>query len=157
MRSPWLTGLAVVGIAACVPSDGPTMRPGDDCLRCHGNDPGGPETGPVQHATPWSLGGTVYASPDAGADEGIEGAHVEVTDENGFTFDLETNLVGNFYSAESVAFPINVCVSRGSATSCMLTPAPIGACNYCHNVPPPSSPSIGSAEGRITAPNGFVP
>ena len=124
------------------------MRPGDDCLRCHGGDPGGPETGRVTHASPaWSLAGTVYPTPDADANAGIEGAEVQVTDANGFSFGLKTNLVGNFYSAESVAFPLSVCVSWSGATQCMQSPAPNGACNYCHTVPP-----NGNAPGRIAVP-----
>ena len=147
MRAAAFCALAALGALGCIPADGPTMRPGDDCLRCHGMDPGGPETGPVRPATPWSLAGTIYAAPDADPNAGIEGAEVQLTDANGFSFTLETNLVGNFYSAESVAFPLTVCVSRGGATQCMQTPAPNGSCNYCHAIPP-----NGNAGGRITAP-----
>jgi len=137
---------ALLGLA-CIPDNGPTMRPGDDCLRCHGGHPGGPETGPVQHATSWSLAGTVYAIAGAGPDEGVQGARVKVTDAKGFVFEVETNLVGNFYSAETVALPLIVCVERNGVTQCMEAPAPSGACNYCHTVPPNQN-----APGHIAAP-----
>ncbi|BDG10004.1 hypothetical protein [Anaeromyxobacter paludicola] len=138
--------LALAALAACTPENGPTMRPGEDCLRCHGGSPasGG---GEEERATPWSLAGTVYAAPGADASAGIEGAAVQVTDANGFAFTLTSNLVGNFYSAETVAFPIRVCVARGGAVRCMESPSPHGACNACHALPPQ-----GNAEGRIAAP-----
>jgi len=161
MTGTWrLIVLAALGSSACVPSDGPTMRPGDDCLRCHGNHPGGTdEAGPVQKATFWSLAGTVYSAFNSDPNSGIEGAHVEITDNTGFSFDLETNLVGNFYSAESVAFPLQrVCVTSGGATRCMEDPAPNGACNYCHTQPPPTiqPPLTMPIPGRICSGPGCV-
>jgi hypothetical protein len=138
--------LAGLALAACTPSNGPLMRPGDDCLRCHGGSSGG--TGEESdEATPWSLAGTVYPTLDANADAGIEGVDVQVTDASGFAFHLHTNLAGNFYSAEQVAFPLQVCVSRNGATRCMEASSPHGACNLCHALPP-----LGEAEGRIAAP-----
>ncbi len=127
-------------LAACTPEDGPLMRPGDDCLRCHGGSPGGEEE---RHATPWSLAGTVYPSVDATVGAGIEGVDVQVTDANGFAFTLHSNLVGNFYSAETVAFPLRVCVARSGVTTCMEGPAQSGACNACHTP---------AEAGRIFAP-----
>ncbi len=139
-----LLGLAIV---ACTPENGPLMRPGDDCLRCHGGSPGGSAGQEVRHATPWSLAGTVYPAVDANANAGIEGVDVQVTDAKGFAFTLHSNQVGNFYSAEGVTFPLRVCVSREGRVQCMEGPAPHGACNYCHAVPP-----LGQATGRIAAP-----
>ncbi len=140
--------VAAVALGACVPDNGPTMRPGEDCLRCHGGSPyanvGGGET---RHATPWSLAGTVYPTAGAAASAGIEGVDVQVTDASGATFVLHSNLVGNFYSAEKVAFPIRVCVARNGATRCMESSSPNGACNGCHAVP-----GRGEADGRIAAP-----
>jgi hypothetical protein len=130
-------------LAACAPENGPLMRPGDDCLRCHGGSPGG---GEERHATPWSLAGTVYASADANPDTGIEGVDVQVRDANGFAFTLHSNLAGNFYSAETVAFPVDVCVSRNGSVTCMESSAPHGSCNLCHAVPP-----LNGAGGRIAA------
>jgi hypothetical protein len=141
--------LAGLALAACTPDNGPTMRPGDDCLRCHGGaTPGSTTEGlPVHHATPWSLAGTAYPSLDSGANAGIEGVDIQVTDARGFTFTLHSNLAGNFYSAETVAFPLHVCASRNGLARCMESPSPHGACNYCHALPP-----LGDAPGRITAP-----
>jgi len=142
--------LALAGLAltACTPSNGPLMRPGDDCLRCHGGSPGGRGgQSEEEDATPWSLAGTVYPTLDSNADAGIEGVDVHVTDATGFSFHLHTNLAGNFYSAERVAFPLQVCVSRSGAQRCMEGAAPHGACNLCHGLPP-----LEGAEGRIAAP-----
>jgi len=137
--------LAGITLAACTPENGPLMRPGDDCLRCHGGSSGG---GAEHRATPWSFAGTVYADASAAANAGIEGVDIQVNDANGFAFTVHSNLVGNFYSAESVAFPMTVCVSRnGARPTCMEAAAPHGACNLCHAVPP-----LDGAEGRIFAP-----
>ncbi len=126
-------------VAGCLPADGPLMRPGEDCLACHS------ETAPAgQRARTWSLAGTVYPSAEADASAGVEGAQVEVTDAAGRSFSLRTNQAGNFYSAESVAFPLRLCVSHGGASRCMEAPAASGACNACHLV-------VGEI-GRIVAP-----
>ena len=144
----WAAAAAAATLAACVPDNGPLMRPGDDCLRCHGGSPGGAEEGlETRQATRWSLAGTVYATVDAAPGAGVQGAHVQVTDAKGFAFQLQTNEAGNFYSAESVAFPLHVCVDRNGKLSCMDTPVPHGACNFCHTVPPRED-----AIGRIAAP-----
>ncbi len=143
----WAAVLAGAALWACTPENGPTMRPGDDCLRCHGGQTPGTSLGETRQARAWSLAGTVYATVDASVSAGVEGATVHVVDAKGFTFDLHSNLAGNFYSAESVAFPLRVCVDRNGRTNCMETPAPHGACNYCHTVPPRQD-----ALGRIAAP-----
>ncbi len=139
--------VAGIVLVACTPENGPLMRPGEDCLRCHGGSPYGSQGQEVHHATPWSLAGTVYSEVNANANAGIEGVDVQVTDANGFAFTLHTNLVGNFYSAETVTFPVRVCVSRAGSARCMESPSPNGACNYCHALPPK-----GDADGRIAAP-----
>ena len=143
-----IVSLAMVVVAACTPENGPLMRPGEDCLRCHGGSAGGTGGLPVEEeedeATPWSFAGTVYPTVNASAGSGIEGVSVQVTDSSGFTVEVRTNLAGNFYSAERVAFPLRVCVSRGGSVQCMLGPAPHGACNFCHALPPAAG-----ALGRI--------
>lgn len=131
----------VLLLAGCVPADGPLMRPGEDCLACHS-----PAAPPGQHARDWSLAGTVYAAPEVDATAGVEGAQVQVDDAGGRSFSLRTNQAGNFYSAESVTFPLRVCVSRGGGTRCMVAAVENGACNACHQ-----PASIGGA-GRIAAP-----
>jgi hypothetical protein len=140
--------LAMIGVvaAACTPENGPLMRPGEDCLRCHGGSAGGTGGIDVEEATPWSFAGTVYPTVDADAGAGIEGVSVKVTDAAGFTVAVRTNLAGNFYSAERVAFPLRVCVTRSGSVQCMLGPAPHGACNFCHALPP-----VAPALGRIAS------
>ncbi len=154
MRRPvgFAAALALV-LGACTPDNGPTMRPGDDCLRCHGGSAStaqvrGEEGGEGEDdARAWSLAGTVYPSVNSSASAGIEGVDVEVTDAAGFSFVLQSNVVGNFYSAEKVAFPLRVCVGRNGARRCMESLAQNGACNSCHALPP-----FEEASGRIAAP-----
>lgn len=144
MRRALLAVLSASALA-CTPENGPTMVPGEDCLQCHGGGGGGGER--VDGARAWSLAGTVYATTGASAEAGIEGVDIQVTDATGFSFTLHSNLVGNFYTAESVAFPARVCVSRRGSVQCMEGGAPNGACNSCHSIP-----ASGDAEGRVAAP-----
>jgi hypothetical protein len=113
------------------------MEPGRDCLRCHG---GG-------EATRWTVAGTVYPAADSAAGAGILGATVRVRDATGWSFGLRTNAAGNFYSAEKVAFPIQVCVDYRGASSCMSDGVASGGCNSCH-----AAPGAGGEAGRITVP-----
>ncbi len=143
MRGAAVIVLLVAG--GCVPEQGPTMRPGDNCLRCHGGVPAGSQEG-GHNARPWTFAGTVYSAVDAPADAGIEGAAIDVTDSSGRSFSVHSNLVGNFYSAESLVFPLKVCVEYGGLARCMTSLSPHGACNYCHATPP-----LDDAPGRIVA------
>lgn len=67
--------------------EGPTHRPGQRCLACHGADysPGGQV---------FVVAGTVYRAADDVA--GLPGAEVEVTDDRGDVFFVESNRAGNF-------------------------------------------------------------
>jgi hypothetical protein len=89
----------------------------------------------------------VYPTPDADPNAGVLGASIRVTDATGWSFSLGTNLAGNFYSAEPVTFPLQVCVEQGGAARCMETLAAYGSCNACHAWPPANG-----APGRITIP-----
>ena len=147
MRAALLS--VALGLLACVPADGPLMEPGQDCLRCHGgatvpNTPQNPGF-EVRHARTWTLAGTVYGATDADLSAGILGAYVDVTDANGFSFQLRTNEAGNFYSAESVVFPLTVCVELGGTKTCQQSTTAYGSCNACHTVPPTNG-----AAGRLT-------
>ncbi len=142
-----ICGCAALLLVACTPENGPLMRPGEDCLRCHGGSPGGSQGEREEHAPAWSIAGTVYAATNASASAGVAGADVDVTDATGFRFQLHSNLAGNFYVADAVTFPVQVCVTRNGHRSCMEGTSPHGACNYCHAIPP-----TGGAEGRIAAP-----
>jgi hypothetical protein len=57
---------------------------------------------------------------------------------------LKSNVAGNFYTADPLAFPVAVAVTRGGKPSLMK--APSGGCNSCHA----KSPRNG-ARGRIFA------
>ncbi len=124
-------------VAACGGEGSPIMRPGEDCLRCHG---GG-------EASRWTVAGTVYPAPGAARDAGVLGAYVHVRDANGWAFALRTNAAGNFYTAEAVAFPLQVCVEWAGASTCMSAPVTRGGCNACHALP-----ASGGAAGRISTP-----
>jgi hypothetical protein len=99
------------------------MDPGGDCLSCHGGQVSAPR---------WTVAGTLYGAPYVPGSAGLEGAHVLVTDANGRSLTLRTNRVGNFYTAESLAFPLHVCAVRGGTTSCMGEAVTRGSCNVCH-------------------------
>jgi len=103
MRRPVLGAVLAGGLAACIGTtpqeeaeqalgddsaeEGPTHRPGQPCLVCHGEDhsPGGEV---------FVLAGTVYRRADDV--DGLEGAEVEVTEDDGDVFTVRTNRVGTF-------------------------------------------------------------
>jgi hypothetical protein len=116
-------------LAACQPVDSPIMLPGDDCLSCH--TVGGEGAGHV-----WTLAGTVFTGPQAAVTDGVQGAQVLVTDSNGKALTLGTNEAGNFYTAESLQFPVHVEVQQGNTRIGMDGHPAVGACNTCHNDPP---------------------
>ena len=78
-----------LALAGCVSEEGPMMKPGSDCMECHG--------GGEEEARPWTVAGTIA---------GVRGAHITITDANGWSFTLRSNDAGNFYTAEPVAFPL---------------------------------------------------
>ncbi len=66
---------------------GPTHRPGQPCLVCHGGSgPAGPQ---------FSIGGTVYLIK--GQSDPAPNVVVKITDSRGQTRSVTTNKVGNFY------------------------------------------------------------
>ena len=99
--------------AACVPEEGPMMKPGSDCLECHG---GGGE----ENARTWTVAGTWER----------QGQQVGIVDAAGKSFSLHTNKAGNFWSAEPVTFPLRVSVD-GAAMPDPVAPAD-ASCNRCH-------------------------
>lgn len=122
-----LLAAALVAAAGCTPDEGPSMRPGSDCLECHGGADA-EEDGP-----PWTIAGTVYAS-EAGTGDGVRGAAIHVTDATGRTVTLHSQAVGNFYLADGLTFPLRVSVERNGQTHEMPDPvrAGEGSCNGCH-------------------------
>jgi len=120
---------------------GPTMRPGENCLRCHS------PTGGVGAPT-WTAGGTIYPRRDADQGEGVEGVNVTITDADGKTVTLVTNEVGNFFTDEPLTKPYRVAIEYEGRTKQMPREAPAGSCNACHSWPDRS----GGAPGRIYVP-----
>ena len=122
------------------PPEGPTHRPGQLCLACHGEDydPGGQV---------FVLAGTVYRR--AGDPLGLAGAEVEVTDDRGEVIHITTNRAGNFMVsvggggrpgtgwlgvARAPEFPLQVTVRAGDAEQTMRNVVHReGACAACHD------------------------
>jgi hypothetical protein len=80
-------------------------------------------------ARPWTVAGTIA---------GREGAHVTITDQNGWSFTLRSNRAGNFYTAEPVALPLRAVSVDGQAMSATdlaktATQRHPGSCNACHD------------------------
>jgi hypothetical protein len=109
---------------------------GTDCMNsCHNHG--------------FTLAGTLYSSANGGS--AISGASITVKDAAGHTFDIVSQLDGNFYTSNSVQFPVTVYASECqiSQTSEVMTD-PVtstqrGGCNAtgCHTT---------SAQGRIHLP-----
>jgi hypothetical protein len=93
------------------------MDPFQDCLGCHSS------SGSAHHT--WTVAGTW-----------AKGATITVVDQDGKTVTMRGNEVGNFYTAEGLAFPLIVYVNGRVMTSTTdhVTPKPItyGGCNVCH-------------------------
>jgi hypothetical protein len=101
--------LTLLLATACVPSEGPLMSPFQDCLRCHSGS---------GDARTWTAAGTWY-----------KGSKVTVVDRNGKSVTLTGNQVGNFYTAEALAFPLTVSVDGAH----MPEQLAYGGCNVCHH------------------------
>ena len=112
VRLALAAALAAVLGAACVPEEGPLMAPGQDCLECHGG--GGGE----EDAKAWTVAGTM----------GRQGSRIDVTDADGKGVALHAAQNGNFYTAESVRFPLVVAVDGRR----MPGTVSYGGCNRCH-------------------------
>jgi len=116
MRSALVLVLAALAAAACTPENGPLMAPNQDCLACHAGGGEGPT---------WTVAGTF----------GGKGSRIVVTDATGWSFTLRAAENGNFYTAESVVFPITVSVDGVPMADSSGTVIPIrkyASCNICH-------------------------
>ncbi len=114
---------------------GPTHRPGQPCLVCHGGQ------GPASFQM--SLGGTVYDTQGQSAP--AEGVQVQIEDITGASVTATTNSAGNFFvplDQWQPKFPLLMQVSRGGVTQQMLTySSREGSCAGCHSNPSgPRSP-----------------
>lgn len=133
--------LGFTSILACSVGEGATMLAGDNCQSCHAGDQAS-----ALGAHVWTVAGTVYGAPDADENAGKKDVLVHLTDSRNVKLTLRTNVAGNFYTAESLTFPLQACVEAGGLTHCMQT-ATRGSCNECHTVP-----SQNQAPGRVAAP-----
>jgi len=115
--------------------EGPTHRPGQPCLVCHGGKgPGSPE---------FEIAGTIYEYRDVPSG-GVEGVEVRISDSSNppNTVTLQSNRAGNFYLEKdraSLYYPLFVelndsrIVDVPAGVKTMVTP--IGrdaACAFCH-------------------------
>jgi hypothetical protein len=121
--------------------EGSTMRPGQDCMRCHG----GGEEG-------LALAGTVFgALHDQDDCYGNRSVVVEITENGGRVTRLTTNSTGNFYiSSEeggSVSTPYTAKVLFEGRERLMVGPQTNTSCNYCH-----TEAGINGAPGRVVVP-----
>ena len=156
LRSQWIVGLTLISLAQLLagcgePSNerfefatGPTMQPGDDCLRCHSSGSDYPT------APDFSAAGTVFPSLDSDVTSGVAGVGVELLAPDGALLArLETNSVGNFYTTMPLPSGFRVRLDHAGERIEMPCPPPAGNCGACHSLPP-----IGEARGRIFVPGG---
>ena len=105
--------------------EGPTHRPGQPCLTCHGGAGPGPD---------FQIAGTVFETE--GTVTPATGVKVTLTDATGAVKELTTNTAGNFYVEESrytPTYPLHVKLARDTTTKEMQTR--IGrrsGCGDCH-------------------------
>ena len=126
--------VAALGDEAPGVGPGPTHRPGQPCLVCHGGDGPGPD---------FAIGGTIYAKRN-GADA-LPGVTVSLTDATGATKTPVSNAVGNFYLTQqewSPTFPIFVRLLYTDPNTKKVTVKDMstrmggnGACAFCHHGP----------------------
>lgn len=131
--------------------EGPLMKPGENCLECHGGTllAGEPPTiAEPKEAPTWTVAGTVFASEDAQPIGGVEGARVHVTDSDGQTLTMVTNRAGNFYTQTPLRFPLRAAVEYLGNVHEMEPDVPYGGCNGCHRLPPRQD-----APGRVSIPD----
>ncbi|MGH7272307.1 MAG: hypothetical protein ACREJ3_17905 [Polyangiaceae bacterium] len=127
-------------VAALGPEDpgvptGPTHRPGQPCLVCHGS------SGPASQQ--FSVAGTVVAVRSQSAP--APGVTVQIEDINDSIFTATTNSAGNFYvpfDQWQPTYPTQMQVSRGALSQQMNTHVGRdGSCAGCHTEPEgPTSP-----------------
>jgi hypothetical protein len=159
LRSRWLIAVGALSmlpsISGCADDPaprfdfevGPTMKPGDDCLRCHsaGSD--------FPTAPHWSAAGTVFPSSSAATSDGVPGVAVELSEPDGTPIvRLLTNSVGNFYTGRTLPEGFRVALEYQGERVEMPCPPPAGNCGACHFLPP-----LGEAPGRIFLPGGGDP
>jgi hypothetical protein len=117
-------------------SPGPTHRPGQPCLICHGSS--GPAT------AQFSIGGTVYLIK--GQTDPAPDVTVKITDSRGQTRTTTTNKVGNFYIRTSDWDPlpphtVELDYTGGYVNNMGTKVGRDGSCAGCHfGKPGPNTP-----------------
>ena len=98
---------------------------GASCLSCHNQSQGG--------SGPFRLAGTLYSG--ATSTTPIAGATIRVTDANGVTTRLVTAANGNFWTTNTVAYPVQVAASKCPSTTPMVSAVTSSgaSCNSCHS------------------------
>jgi hypothetical protein len=122
--SPLLPG-PDAGASSCAqpatPPDG-HHNAGAQCLTCHdGNTTGAPR---------WTLAGTLY---DPSNTNPVTGATVTVIDASNTHITMISGNNGNFWTQQTVAFPVHTSASLCPASVAMTATAGVGSCNGCHS------------------------
>lgn len=88
-------------------------NPGQACMQCHKAGGSGPQ---------FTLGGTLFDGLNSST--GVDGATLRIVDANGTEVALHSALNGNFYTTQSLTFPLTV-----SGSSCPNTQKMFSAVN----------------------------
>jgi hypothetical protein len=122
--------VAALGPEAPGVSPGPTHRPGQPCLVCHGGQ------GPA--SLQFSIGGTVFLRPDQTSQPAVS-AQVELEDALGNYWHTTTNTAGNFYVLQSnwsPTYPLQVPIVADSTGMTSQVMGSLdnrdGSCASCH-------------------------
>jgi mono/diheme cytochrome c family protein len=119
----------------------PLMHPGAACNGCH-QVSGGPS---------FRVAGTVFPTLHEPIDCNGSGTNppltVGILDADGNTTAMSVNEAGNFYTTETLTFPLRVAVYDGNSTRVMRGTVPSGDCNSCH-----TAKGNNGAPGRIMPP-----
>jgi hypothetical protein len=131
---------------------GPTHRPGQPCLTCHGG------SGPADKV--FSVAGTIFRAQNEDPPVGIQGAKVVLVDSTGTLplTDPVTNEVGNFYIAQSdwtPVYPLRVRVDYKAPKSGAYPVSPMtsiigrdGSCAGCHKLTPDPATDAGTGPSQ---------
>lgn len=93
---------------------------------------GGCHDGGTPQAPQWTAAGTLYRGAGGGA--ALAGGTIDLVDANGTEVTLVSAQNGNFWTAQTLVFPLTVKASDCFESRMMPTPAPLGSCNQggCH-------------------------
>jgi hypothetical protein len=126
---------------------GPTHRPGQPCLTCHGGEGPGDPT--------FVTAGTIYVNAYAAGVPNVPlvGGTVHLIDANGSTFDSTTNIVGTFYVTTdqwSPTFPLGARSADAGTPADGCVPVGSDASEYAGEISV-APPAIAACKGSPTA------